>query len=147
MRKYSLFIAGIFAVSLIGFGCSAKGPTAKEPTAREPTATETIAKGTTTTTTTTTPTTTETPKAEGTATAKTGPTGPALFKSSNCTTCHKVPGAVGGGAMGPDLKGVGGRFSPEKMKAKFEANGSHNERFRGTPTELHTLIAWLASLK
>lgn len=137
MKKYSFFIVAVFAINLIALGCSAKDSTGNNATATKSIATGYGEKATTTTT-----TTTETKTASASTT-----TGPALFKSSNCTMCHKAPGVEGGGAMGPNLGGIGGKLTMAKLDDKFAPAGSHATRFKGSPAELTTLIKWLLSLK
>ena len=142
MQKYSFFIVAVFAINLISLGCSAK-----DSTGNNATATKSIATGYGEKTTTTPPTTTTTTTTEQKTTTAQASTGPSLFKSSNCTMCHKAPGVEGGGAMGPSLAGTGSRLDQAKMDAKFKSGGSHATRFKGSADELKTLIKWLLTLK
>lgn len=81
--------------------------------------------------------------------AEGGPAVPAMF-TSVCQACHALGGK--GGAVGPALDGVGGRYTPERLDAWLAnpqsvkpgtamPNLGLDERTRGE------LVAWLMTLK
>ena len=84
--------------------------------------------------------------------------GKAIFTSAKCSNCHSIKtlGIKGlrpeGGAKPNDLSNTGGKFKApwiEKWLLKEETlnNKKHMRKFKGTPEELHTLAAWLETLK
>jgi mono/diheme cytochrome c family protein len=84
--------------------------------------------------------------------------GKQVFIDSKCSNCHSVSveGIRGlrpeGGAKPNDLSNTGGKFKApwiEKWLMKQETlnNKKHMRKFKGSPEELHTLAAWLETLK
>ena len=84
--------------------------------------------------------------------------GKTIFTDAKCSNCHSIStqGIVGlrkeGGAKPNDLSNTGGKFKAawiEKWLLKEETlnNKKHMRKFKGTPEELHTLAAWLETLK
>jgi mono/diheme cytochrome c family protein len=84
--------------------------------------------------------------------------GKAIFSDAKCSNCHSISsqGIKGlrkeGGAKPNDLSNTGGKFKAawiEKWLLKEETlnNKKHMRKFKGTPEELHTLAAWLETLK
>ncbi len=82
--------------------------------------------------------------------AETENTAEAIIEKRKCRRCHTILGE--GGAVGPDLSVVGTRRDAEFIKKKLLHPKSLQPQspmppFRGTESELETLVAYLSSLK
>ena len=84
--------------------------------------------------------------------------GKAIFLESKCSNCHSISAQdikglrPEGGAKPSDLSNVGSKFKTEwfeKWLNKEETlyNKKHMKKFKGSPEDLHTLAAWLETLK
>ena len=84
--------------------------------------------------------------------------GKAIFTDAKCSNCHSIStlGITGlrkeGGAKPNDLSNTGGKFKAEwiekwLLKQETLNNKKHMRKFKGSPDELHTLAAWLETLK
>lgn len=82
--------------------------------------------------------------------------GEALFKKSNCTTCHNMDKKT----VGPALKAISAKYNgdataPAKLEAKVRAGGSGSFGTMAMPktganvsdTDIKAIVSWILAIK